>query len=601
MKLPEPPKLEETSRAVEGVTRDDVQARVRRFASLRGAHRALTPSCREEASDADLDALRSIREQLRGLVERFESSGATDDGEPRASAAGHDDLVSLDGSLDGYARLLLAKLDAISLPQLRASLTGGSDAERVEIAALLELCMQSETTPSRHLAVVDLLVTLLAAKERDGVWFVETDPPNLNEAVRERCWEAGSCEPGAEAMIVKRFQHAAERLSQVEEAGPILAEISAYKNEIAGFFFVPSVLRCIVGYNVVARNHFEARVRRSREADSAFDEELGDFEGRGAALEAGPGGSEAPLLPPDECPGILAVQEAVQRRVLRADAVSGPASRLAERLDLSWLGEPERQAFAASGDDPLARTVRLTVVLGHLAMVFPESRADCTALGLHESQLDSWICSIGEEVQSRINELIRSDYAGALQLGETKSRFLQAVLLLARRRSDPSRQRWSGSGEPDTFRRDALAFVREYLERERLKRQKLFVDLMGGGWRRTVALAAVLLLVSWVGFLHVKPSGPRGIQNFSARQARDVSPFLESAYRDHARQGSMFVAIVGEAWNELDANGRRTAAEKIRGRMGDEGVDEILLYDADRVLVAHFKQGSWRNQRAWTP
>ncbi|MDJ0847066.1 MAG: hypothetical protein QNK04_01655 [Myxococcota bacterium] len=600
MKLKEPPRIEDESLAVQGATREDVQERLRRFATLRAAQRALALSSRVYATEADLAALRAIREQLRDLVQRFEQAEGRGDLDPREALAGsQDELATIDGALEGYSRLLLAKLESIPLPQLRASLVGESDAQRAEMAALLELCMQSERTPSRFLAVVDLLVTLLAATKRDGVWFVETDPANLNEAVRERCWEAGSCEPGVEAMIVKRFQHAAEHLSIADEDSAILGEMSAYKNEIAGFFFVPSVLRCIVGYNVVARNHFEKRVRLFREADSAIDEEIGRLED--AAPPRQPSAEQAPLLPPDESPGVMAVQEAIQRRVAGAEPAAGPAARVADQLDLGWLGEPERQAFSAASDDPLARAVRLTVVLGHLAMAFPESESECADLGLHESQLDAWICALGDDVQSQMNELIRSDYAGALRLGDTKSRFLQAVLLLARRRHDPARQRWSGSEEPDTFRRDALTFIREYLERERFRQQKLFLDLMGGGWRRTVALSVMAILVAWVGVLHVMPAGPRGVDNFSAREARDVSPFLKDAYRDHAERGSMFVAVLAESWDDLDREKRRVAAEKIRQRMAAEGVQEILLYDESRVLVAHFKQGDWRNTRAWSP
>lgn len=598
MKLKEQPKLEDDSISVEGATRADAQARVRRFAVLRAAQRAMAPSSREPASEADLGALRAIREQLRGLVDRFEEQ---EDGDLGAFEGSQDELVSLDRALDGYSRLLLSKLDVIPLAQLRASLSAESDAPRAEMTALLELCIASEPTPSKYLAVVDLLITLLASENRDGVWFIQTDPANLNDQLRQRCWEAGSCEPGVEAMIVKRFQQAAERLAREEDGGRLLGEISAYKNEIAGFFFVPSVLRCIVGYNVVARNHFEARMRAHREADCRIDEEIGAFVNEPSAEQAAAREPVQSLISPRESPGVLAVQEAIHRRLAEADPVAGPAARVAAKLDLDWLGPPERQAFLeAEGDDELGQILRMTVVLGHLAMALGEQEPDFAALGLHASQLDPWICALGEEVQSRINELIKSDYAGALRLGDAKSRFLQAVLLLARRRSDPTRQNFKGTQEADHFERDAINFLREYLEREKFRKSApMFLDLLGGGWRRTAAFAAVGLMVAWVGLLHVQPAGERSVHNFSQTQAREVSPFLESAYRDHARQGSMFVAIVAGNWDQLSPDEKHLEAERIRSRMVEKGVHEILLYDPMMVLIGHYKNASWLNQKGW--
>ena len=597
MKLKEQPKLSVDSVSVEGATRANAQARVRRFAVLRAAQRAMAPSSRDPASKVDLAALDTIRGQLRGLVERFEEQ---DDGELGALEGSQDDLVELDRALDGYARLLLSKLDVITLAQLRASLSSESDASRTEMAALLELCMASEPTPSKYLAVVDLLITLLASEKRDGVWFVQTDPANLNDGVRQRCLEAGGCEPGVEAMILKRFQQAAQRLTREKNGSHLLREISAYKDEIAGFFFVSSVLRCVIGYNVVARNYFEVRKQAHRDADDRIDEEIGALVDEPGAEEAAVREPVQRLISPGDSPGVLAVQEAIQRRLAKADPVNGPAARLAANLDLSWLGAPERYAFLEAEDDELGHILRMTVVLGHLAMMLGEQEPDLAALGLHASQLDPWICALGEEVQSKINDLIRSDYADALHLGGTKSRFLQAVLLLARRRSDPARQKFKGSQEADSFNRDAISILREYLEREKFRKSApMFLDLMGGGWHRTVALTAVGLMVAWVGLLHLEPAGERSVDNFSKVEAREVSPFLASAYRDHARQGSMFVATVARSWDDLARKERRLEAERILFRMLEKGVHEVLLYDPEKVLIGHYKNESWRTRTGW--
>ena len=127
----------------------------------------------------------------------------------------------------------------------------------------------------------------------------------------------------------------------------------------------------------------------------------------------------------------------------------------------------------------------------------------------------------------------------------------------------------------------------------------MFLDLLGGGWRRTAAFIAAGILVAWVGFVHLQPAPPRSVENFSDREARSVSRYLESAYRDHASQGSMFVAVVDQKWFGLRDRDKRKAAEKIRYRMVEKGVDEILLYDREMSLIVHFKDGKWRMPQGW--
>jgi len=304
-------------------------------------------------------------------------------------------------------------------------------------------------------------------------------------------------------------------------------------------------------------------------------------------------------LPAHEAPGVLSVQECIRRRLLETEMREGPAARIASLLDLSWLASSERNAFLRPEDEGPLRIVRLTVLLGHLAVSLPHCQQDFAALGLHEAQLDAWIVGLGDEVQREINTLIQESYESAVRLGDTKSRFLAAVLIAARRRHDPDRKR-GAADEGAAFYRDAIRLVREALERDRWnKPQAMFFDLFGGGWRRTAALGATLLAVGTVGFVTFFPSrGPRGIHELSERRVHDLSPLLESAYRDYAKTGSMFVATVSDDWLELDAEQRRVSAEKMRSRLAQDGVSELMLFDGRRVLRAHYKQGEWR-VRAW--
>lgn len=598
LRLSEAPEAAVAASAVRLV---DVEERVRRFAVLRAAQRAFNSSSAEPLDETELGAMRAIRDRIASLkdeVERIET--AAEGPESCAAPAGfREELESIDGALDGYRRSLLAWVEGLPLAQLRAALSSETHAERVEASALLEVCLDAESVPTRYLRVVDFLLTLLSAGQRDGHWAVEIDPANLNDVVRRRCERAGDVDTRVEARITSRFQTAAERLASVEDGSAVLQEMSAYKVAVAAFYFVPSVLRCIVGYNVAARNHIAERVRRGREHDAEVENALGSI---GLLQRADPrfGAVDGPGLPAHEAPGVLAVQAAIRRRLMEVEAATGPAERIADDLDLDWLERDERQALKDASLEGVHRVIRMTVVLGHLAMSLPGHARDVEALGIGVSQLDQWICTLGEDVQREIDTLIRdNEYDGAVRLGDTKSRFLAAVQVVARRRLGRGGREHVAE---DRLEQDAIALLREYLDREKLgRRPPLFNDLFGGGWRRTTALTALGVLLAWLVVPQLLPDGhPRAIDTMQTWEARDISTLLANAYRDRADDHSIFIGTLrNDRWRKLPPDKRRLHAALIRDRVRERGVQEVLLFDEDRVLQAHYAGGAWRTSRAW--
>lgn len=571
----------------------EVQERVHCFASLRAAQRALEPSSIDPLW-ADVQALRGIRERLGSLNTCLEKPEAY--GEPDPVAI-HEELFEVDGALDGFARVLVAKLEALPLAQLRASLSAETAQQRVEATALLHLCMRGEPTLLRHLSVVDLLITLLSVTRRDEYWVLEADPASLDETISSRCWAAGECDPEVERRITRRFQEAAESLTGDVDGAAVLREMTAYKAEIAGFYFVPAVLRCVIGYNVAARNHIEQRQRESRARDASIDEEMGIF--GSAEEESGAPVERRSALPASESIGVIAVEEAIRRRLAGAPPAVGPASRIAARLDPRWLEEGERYAFRESAVTGAHRITRMAVVLGYLAVTLPECRSEFAALGLSESQLDSWLCDLGDETQAEMNELIRiNDYDAAVRLGDVKSKFLAAVLMVVRRRAN--RRRWRTDGEPDELAREAIALVRAYMERQRFsKPPAMFLDLFGGGWRRTLALTLGGVLLVGLVSLNFAPAGPRATNELSDAEARRLSPYLLRAYRDYAAEGSMFVGTLTDAWAEMAPDARRRVANQLKNTLLERNVEEILLYDDAHRLQAYYREGIWLSAPAW--
>jgi len=56
----------------------------------------------------------------------------------------------------------------------------------------------------------------------------------------------------------------------------------------------------------------------------------------------------------------------------------------------------------------------------------------------------------------------------------------------------------------------------------------------------------------------------------------------------------MFIGTLASSWAELDPAARRAHAELIRDRALGGGAVELLLFDSDRVLQAHWSEGHWR-------
>jgi hypothetical protein len=567
------------------LAREHVGDRVRHFARLRAAHRALSPSSADPLAEADPALIGSIRDCLRTLKEQTDRP----DAEVAVSRAM---LQQLEETLDAYQKKLIGWVGRLPLAQLRASLSSDTHAGRIEASALLQICLESEPVPKRLLHVVDFLITLLVASRRGDAWVMDLDPADLNDVIRARC-SARHLETSAESRIVRRFQQAADQLSSSPNAADLVRDISGYKAEVAAFYFVPSILRCVVGYNIAARNHFQSRVQRGRALDAAIDEDFGLFaplqcDDPRAARPADRGGLAA-----HEAPGVIAVQEAIRRRVIDDVISDGPAERLAAALDLGLLEEADRDAFRDPEQTGTALLIRMTVVLGHLAMICDDHEAELAALALHAAQLDAWICTVADDVQREVDTLIRGNsFDGAMRLGEIKSRFLTAVRIVSRRRLGRNVE---AEAEPG-IAHEATDILRDYLEKERLKSDApVFNDLLGGGWRRTVALSSVGLLISVFGIGNLLPSrDPRRIQVLETRQAREFDPILTSSYRDHADRGSMFIGTLSSNWAQLGSADRRAHAELIRDRALQSGAAEVMLFDGNRVLQAYWSAGAWR-------
>jgi len=49
----------------------------------------------------------------------------------------------------------------------------------------------------------------------------------------------------------------------------------------------------------------------------------------------------------------------------------------------------------------------------------------------------------------------------------------------------------------------------------------------------------------------------------------------------------------------MEPRKKQRVAENIIFKLAESGVEEFLIFDAERMLQAHYKAGSWRTDRAW--
>jgi hypothetical protein len=63
----------------------------------------------------------------------------------------------------------------------------------------------------------------------------------------------------------------------------------------------------------------------------------------------------------------------------------------------------------------------------------------------------------------------------------------------------------------------------------------------------------------------------------------------------------MFVAIAAPSWMAMEPRQKQVVAESIVHKLAEGGVEEFLIFDGDRMLLAHYQRGAWRTDRAWAP
>jgi len=561
------------------ITRSDIIARVRRFAVLRAAQRALSPSVRSPETLPALAPLRTLRNQLQALMAAVESR---DKGEAADATL---DTFEADMALDGYARQLRLVADGVQLPQLRASLPELAKEQRDEVVALLDLLLEEDEGLDSRMSVIDYLITLLCVVRQGESWSMVVDPPNVSEGTRARSLGAPPCDPERQNEIFSRFLNAAEQLKAGGNADSVLGEMRQYKADIGPYFFAPEIMRCLVSYNMAVRSYREAQISAVRAMDREVD--LDPIAAEPVPETDTP--SAAPEPPPKSlgADGMAAIEAAIRQRIAGQQPAAGTAGEIANLIDIAGLPPEVTEAFQSDGTSNVQILIRRIAVLGLVAEKHAELETQRVALGIGDGFFEEQLLEVSERVRRETNDLIANNgYDHARTLSDLQSRYLFNPLVKARQSQAPEKRKKSSSPATSVDSGD-LARIADRMAQPRGRRPgtRKRVKQRGQMLRWTLATVALGLCAALAN--QVAPS-PKSIGEMTPDQLRNVSSLLVQGYRNQSGKGPVFIGTLASHWEEMKRWQRKQGAEAIHKRLGLVGVRELMLFDERRKLQIHY-------------
>ncbi len=572
------------------LTRAEVLGRVRRFAALRAAQRALVPSMRDPSQLPGNEGVRGLRDDLQKVVDAMKQGGA-----PLAIDGIH--VAAIDESLDGYAERLRQVTDGVAIAQFRASLSETIAEHREEAAALLDLVLEDDTAIPERFCLIDYLVTLLSIAKTEAGWCVVIDPSNVSELTRAIALEAPEIAPESKAHIMSRFQAACERLRSGGDFETVVREMGAFKTEIVPHLFHPEILRCLVSYNLALRIFREEQLLRARTHDR--DAKLGEA---AATLADMADSDEAELAAPSESAfgstALKAIETALVCRLSGRPSLRGPAATLADRLDLSRLQKSEIGKIGPDSADPQQPLLRRVVTVGLIAQQLPALHGALGKLGIDPLLLsEEWLRELSDQIRAVSNDLIVSGrYEEAKELSELQSRLIpftksKKTVSEEPQAADPSSRASVGTEDLDDALRTARRGRRKPPRVPRRER-RFKIQISPKAW---VAAALVMFFLGTLVSDRLA-SDRYTIDELSSRELLKVSPYLVNASEDVDR--GLFMGILSESWFELEDADRRRSGEEIRKRVAWRKLDEVMLFDQRRALKVHY-QGELNRLPGW--
>ncbi|MFQ5416616.1 MAG: hypothetical protein ACE5FL_06130 [Myxococcota bacterium] len=243
----------------------EVQARVRRFAVLRGAQRILIAVTPPHELEGSLEDGRRILRRLRAI------SGDRRDAEVVDI---RDALAGVDALLEGLAVRIRDELKAAPIRAVCNAVAPLAEQEPGTVRALASLILEGDLESDPSLRLVEYIVTALSCVGVPGLREVVRSPldalPELCDLDLAFAHEGDPAIDEAEQI----FGRAVLRLEQ-DDLGATRDRIRDYKRKLGSRILNPTVLAAAVRYNVAMGNCLARLIDHHRTLDSFADTLLG--------------------------------------------------------------------------------------------------------------------------------------------------------------------------------------------------------------------------------------------------------------------------------------------------------------------------------------
>ena len=578
----------------------EVIERVRSFAALRGAQRALEPSACAPGALPAPERWREIRERLGALSKCLARGGEPAPGDPELRP----ELAEIDLRLAELKQELLAALEGIPLSQLRATLPTTFLEYSDEVVALLDLCVGTESGRAGRDRITEYLVTMIASEQCAGVRRMVRDPVQVSPALTLYSNALGDAlDPDTDPVqVAQTFDDAAQRLQEATNVSPVLAEIRELKQGLGESVFSPSILRAVVGYNLAVWNRHEDLLDQTRTDDWIADSELilsieVELDDDDETLTLSGIDGRDPVAP---TPAVVEPRETTQERVdsqregiARVEgAIAGrlrgeksDSELLSEIIGGLELSEREEQAFS-SGATPIDELIRSMVATGIAIRRLPTLGSRYVELGLRPTVLQSdWVRKLNEQVrQTTKQQIAQGAYADAREISATKHRYLYASL------AELIRNATRKAGAESSFIEGGGEALRAAADAGSWRPSIIFLDTKAKRISAAAILFVVLLGSVGMRFQLIKP---RPIDLFSEERLTDLSSYIDSGYRKQGF-GRLFVGAILPEWKKMSVEEQRAEGTEIARRLHYQGVREVMPYDQSRQLRFHYAGGQVR-------
>jgi hypothetical protein len=577
--------------------RPGITERVRRYAALRAAQRALYPIRSLPGRLHAEETLQRAREQLQAIGPDPQAAKAEVD--ETALAQRESALREVDGMLSDVARELRSVASQVSFSELRAALPLIRETRPQEVAALLDLCLGEEPEGAPLLSVIDYLATLLSTSYRGSERVLGSDPVSVTPSLRDRCEEQTQFDPGQVAGYVEAFDAAIVGLSQAESVDPVIARARELKARVGPLMFVPELFRKIVEYNIVAANRLDdgLEAERTLHEIEIEIETLATLESVRAGIQPDetPPTEETPPTSDDETPELRDAETLrgiahALAEVVRGNPVpDGAHGEIAAALEVSVLSPWERLAFTCETRGDEEALIQTVAVVGLLLRKPDENRESLEGVGLTVERLESeWVPMLDLQTQRAIaTHIIGCEHTEAKRLSQTRAKFLYRILEAQRRAraaESPATEGAPRARAAEVIRIDA-PFEPDSETRQPSRRPLLIEEA-----RRTampvLAAALVASLVLAILLQLYQQKGLRSVALISPALLAEISPHLESGYRDRLGYGPRFFGRVKTSWQRMHEDDARDEATRIGKFLRWTGVEEVQLFDnANRWVV----------------